>query len=120
MQNVQNAQKKSDMLENELLKIDNELFELEKKYGEFNTKKGSLNTTIHTDSSKHNIESAHAQSSPQEPSLVEEVKEGTPKQWNEAPPIENSQFSIPTYDDAPDNSHNDIPRRYKSEVDADI
>jgi hypothetical protein len=39
MHNVNNAKKKTDSLENELLKIDNELFELEKKYGEFKIKK---------------------------------------------------------------------------------
>jgi hypothetical protein len=119
MQNVQNSQKKADMLENELLKIDHELFELEKKYGEFNIKKGSLNTTLHTDSSKHNTESIHAQS-PEEPSKFEELKQESPKKWGEAPPIENSQFAIPTYDDVPEASYNDIPRRFKSEVDSDI
>jgi len=42
MINVQNAKKRSEILENELLKIDSELFELEKKYGEFNVKKATL------------------------------------------------------------------------------
>ncbi len=45
MQNVQNAKQRTDLLENEILKIDNELFELEKKYGEFNIKKGKINET---------------------------------------------------------------------------
>jgi len=33
------TQKKTDNLQQELLKIDNELFELEKKYGEFRVRK---------------------------------------------------------------------------------
>lgn len=36
---MKDAKKKTESLENELLKIDNELFELEKKYGEFRVKK---------------------------------------------------------------------------------
>ena len=41
MVGVSNQKKKTEILENELLKIDHELFELEKKYGEFNVRKGS-------------------------------------------------------------------------------
>ena len=36
-----NSKKKTEGLENELLKIDSELFELEKKYGEFKVRKSS-------------------------------------------------------------------------------
>lgn len=39
MQNVTNVKKRSELLENEVLKIDGELFELEKKYGEFKIKR---------------------------------------------------------------------------------
>ena len=42
MVGVSNQKKKTEILENELLKIDHELFELEKKYGEFNVRKGSV------------------------------------------------------------------------------
>lgn len=38
--------KKTDSLQNELLKIDNELFELEKKYGEFKVKKGNEENVV--------------------------------------------------------------------------
>ena len=41
METVTNSKKKTESLENELLKIDNELFELEKKYGEFKVRKAS-------------------------------------------------------------------------------
>ena len=41
MHNASNQKKKTESLENELLKIDNELFELEKKYGEFKFRKTS-------------------------------------------------------------------------------
>ena len=41
MSTVQNGKKKTEILENELLKIDSELFELEKKYGEFKVRKAS-------------------------------------------------------------------------------
>lgn len=41
MTGVSNQKKKTEILENELLKIDHELFELEKKYGEFKIRKGS-------------------------------------------------------------------------------
>ena len=41
MSNTTNSKKKTDGLENELLKIDSELFELEKKYGEFKVWKTS-------------------------------------------------------------------------------
>ena len=41
MNTVQNAKKKTESLENELLKIEGELFELEKKYGEFKVRKTS-------------------------------------------------------------------------------
>jgi hypothetical protein len=59
MQNVQNAQKRTEMLENELLKIDNELFELEKKYGEFNIKKGGIKIMQKTESPKIEPENTH-------------------------------------------------------------
>ena len=39
MPNANNLKKKTESLENELLKIDSELFELEKKYGEFKIRK---------------------------------------------------------------------------------
>lgn len=41
MQAASGAKKKTESLENELLKIDSELFELEKKYGEFRVRKPS-------------------------------------------------------------------------------
>lgn len=41
MQTQSNQKKKTESLQNELLKIDSELFELEKKYGEFKIRKGS-------------------------------------------------------------------------------
>lgn len=41
MASTANTKKKTDSLENELLKIDSELFELEKKYGEFRVRKAS-------------------------------------------------------------------------------
>ena len=44
MTNVANAKKKTECLEQELLKIDCELFELEKKYGEFKIHKLSTPT----------------------------------------------------------------------------
>lgn len=42
MQISTNSKKKTESLENELLKIDNELFELEKKYGEFKVRKNTM------------------------------------------------------------------------------
>ena len=41
MPSTTNSKKKTEGLENELLKIDSELFELEKKYGEFKVRKVS-------------------------------------------------------------------------------
>jgi len=41
MENSQNSKKKTESLQNELLKIDSELFELEKKYGEYKVRKAS-------------------------------------------------------------------------------
>jgi hypothetical protein len=123
MQNVQNAKQRSELLENEILKIDNELFELEKKYGEFNIKQGKLvDTPVKSNdrNSSMKLENAVNESLEAE-ETVEEVKELTTEtKWGA--PIENSQLQIPTYDEQPYQQtelaveEDQPPKRSKSEI----
>ena len=123
MQNVQNAKQRSELLENEILKIDNELFELEKKYGEFNIKQGKLvDTPVKSNDRKSSMKLENAvNESPEAEDTVEEVKELTTEtKWGA--PIENSQLQIPTYDEQPYQQtelaveEDQPPKRSKSEI----
>ena len=135
MINVQNAKKRSEILENELLKIDSELFELEKKYGEFNVKKATLaqnhqskedqNQASKTSPRRNSDNKVVEESSKEEESPLDQTAQAT---WRAAPPIENSQFTIPSYDNEAQGTElvqdyekeEEIPRRHKSEVRKDI